>query len=437
MYGPIKVLDLDLGTPITSLSGLEAYPWIRFLVRLHRRPIGYVSLPTENGTCARARIVQAVLEHHSSTLIRHLVREGLIDPVPSNGVSIDALFHLSPPTLSLPTPPPVVTVAVCTRDRTDNLALCLDSLTHLRYPHLDVLVVDNAPSSEATQTLVASRFPKFRYVHEPRPGLDWARNRAIRESTGDLIAFTDDDVVVDSAWVTELVRAFAENDNVMAVTGLVVPYELETDAQILFEDYGGFGKGFERIWYQTDLRTDANIARVHGMAGKFGTGANMAFRRTLFEQIGLFDPALDVGTVTNGGGDIEMFFRIIKEGHTLLYEPSAIVRHRHRRDYASLRRQIVNNGIGFTAYMVRSALYYPNERFAFLRLAWSWIRYWHGRRIIASFRGKESFPRDLIMGEFWGSLIGLTRYHQARQTASRLQQTGELQTSSGSRWRTA
>ena len=92
---------------------------------------------------------------------------------------------------------PLVTVAVCTRDRTDDLARCLDSLSCLDYPALEVLVVDNAPSSNATERLVRTRYPNWRYVCEPRPGLNWARNRAIIESSGEIIAYTDDDVVVD------------------------------------------------------------------------------------------------------------------------------------------------------------------------------------------------------------------------------------------------
>lgn len=433
MHPPIKVMDVELSRPVETLTGLEAYPRVKLLVRIHGIPIGYVSLITENGTCPRGMIVNAVLEQHRTTIIRQVVRRGLMNPVSGDGLSLDALLKQTWPGLLLPHIPPLVTVAVCTRDRTDNLACCLDSLTQVNYPRLDVLVIDNAPSTEATCTLMANRFPQFRYVCESRPGLDWARNRAIAESIGNIVAFTDDDVVVDAEWVAALARAFTEDESVMAVTGLVVPFELETDAQILFEDYGGFGKGFERTWFQTDHRVDRNIAMMHGWAGKFGTGANMAFRRKLFDQIGLFDPALDVGTVTNGGGDIEMFFRVLKEGHTLLYEPAAIVRHRHRRDYASLRRQIVNNGIGFTSYMVRSALHYPNERLAFLRLAWVWLRIWHWHRVIASFRGKDFFPRDLILGELRGGFIGLTRHFQARRTAAQLQQTATTSSASSAR----
>ena len=154
---------------------------------------------------------------------------------------------------------PLVTVAVCTRDRTAQLAGCLDSLGRLDYPALDVLVVDNAPSDPATARLVGERYPQVRYVCEPRPGLNWARNRAIAEARGEIIAYTDDDVVVDPGWVRALAHVFAQHPEVMAVTGLVVPYELETEAQMFFERYGGFGRGFERKWYPVDRQSSGQL----------------------------------------------------------------------------------------------------------------------------------------------------------------------------------
>ena len=131
-----------------------------------------------------------------------------------------------------------------------------------------------------------------------------------------IIAFTDDDVSVDAGWVEAIGRLFAGEPDVDAVTGLVVPDETDVEAQRLFEEYGGFSRGFDRRYERVDTVSCERAARRHGGAGRFGTGANMAFRRRVFERIGLFDPALDVGTPTNGGGDLEMFFRVLKEGGT-------------------------------------------------------------------------------------------------------------------------
>ena len=105
---------------------------------------------------------------------------------------------------------PTLSVVICTRDRPELLARCLDSLTPALDPADDVLVVDNAPSSQATQRLVQSRPPNrppIRYVLEPRPGLDIARNRGIRESKGALVVYCDDDVIVEASWLRRLKAA--------------------------------------------------------------------------------------------------------------------------------------------------------------------------------------------------------------------------------------
>jgi hypothetical protein len=248
--------------------------------------------------------------------------------------------------------------------------------------------------------------------------LDWARNRAVNEARGEIIAFTDDDVVVDPGWVSALAAVFAEEPEVMAVTGLVWPLELATETQVLFERYGGFGRGFRRRWFWADPATPFPPAWLG--TGQFGTGANMAFRRQVFQHVGLFDPALDVGTLTNGVGDLEMFFRILKAGHPLVYEPAALVRHRHRRDYQDLRYQLANNGVGLYSYLVRTALAFPDLQLAIPRFGLRWFFRWSVRRWLISWILPTRFPRDLIVAELIGSVKGLPRYPKARTIAATL-----------------
>ena len=80
------------------------------------------------------------------------------------------------------------------------------------------------------------------YVVEPRPGLSWARNRAIDEADTEVIAWVDDDEECDPWWVSELSRGFVEHPESDAVSGMVVPAELATPAQWWFEAYGGHSK---------------------------------------------------------------------------------------------------------------------------------------------------------------------------------------------------
>jgi GT2 family glycosyltransferase len=304
-----------------------------------------------------------------------------------------------------------VTVAVCTRDRPQDLACCLEALGALRYPALELLVVDNAPATGDTEHLVLAR-PGVRYVREARPGLDWARNRAIAEATGDILAFTDDDVVVEPGWVAALAAVFRDDPRVAAVTGLVLPLELETPAQRLFEDYRSFGRGGARIRAEMAPGTGSVAAR-YGATGSFGTGANMAFRRRLFDELGGFDPCLGAGMPTRGGDDLDMLFRVLKAGHALVYEPTAVVRHRHRRPMGALVGQIRDHGISFSSYVVRSAACYPDERWAFARL-WVW---WLSKicyRLVRPRSAPAGPMRRLAMAELEGLLRGLGRYRRAR-----------------------
>ena len=126
-----------------------------------------------------------------------------------------------------------------------------------------------------------------------------------------------------------------------------------------------------------------------------------------------------MGTPSRGGGDLEMFFRVLKEGHALVYEPRAIVRHRHRRTLDELQRQIADHGISFSAYIVRSMLAYPDERLAFARLA-CW---WYAKtafRILVPKAAPAGRLRALGLAELRGCLVGLGRYPAARRAADRL-----------------
>lgn len=400
----MKLICADLEAPLPAIPACDVgQQWV--LVRLHGHPIGMV-VPPKSG-CAPGELLRLIRDQHGWAIATHLAGDHLAH-LPS--LSAACPRRRTDATLS-------VTVAVCTRDRAAKLAECLDALAAIEYPAelLDILIVDNAPSDDSTRELVA-RYRSMRYVREPRPGLDWARNRAVREARGEIVAFTDDDVSVDRGWVRTLAAAFAEEPHAMCVTGLVLPDEIDTDAQLLFEKYGGFGRGFRREVYRVAGGNGA--ARRYGGTGRFGTGANMAFRRVFFDREGLFDPALDVGTPSNGGGDLEMFFRVLKAGHALVYEPAAMVRHRHRRDYADLRRQIENNGIGFYAYLVRTAQAHPEERAAILRLGLWWLWWWNARRLLRALVRPRAFPIDLILAEFKGSFIGLRRYAAARRHAA-------------------
>jgi GT2 family glycosyltransferase/SAM-dependent methyltransferase len=238
-----------------------------------------------------------------------------------------------------------VTLAICTRDRPEALCRCLRSIAEAVEVPDEVIVVDNAPNVATTREAL-SGYPAFRYLPEPRPGVSAARNAAVREATSDLVAFVDDDVVVHPRWLAPLRRAFADPD-VMAATGLVLPAELETEAQVAFEtNHGAPSPRLKRERYDMSFLR-ATVA--HGMpVWQIGAGANMAVRRAAFELVGDFDERLGAGAA-GGSEDSEFWYRLIAEGWTCRYESDSVVFHHHCRESDALARQIHDHMRGHVA----------------------------------------------------------------------------------------
>lgn len=305
-----------------------------------------------------------------------------------------------------------VTVVVCTRDRPHLLAGCLAALARQERTPDEVLVVDNASVGDETRQVAEGR--GARWVVEPRVGLDRARNRGLDEARTELVAFTDDDARPEPAWLAALLAPFASPD-VHAVTGLVLPAELRTPAQLLFEEaYGGMGKGMRLRVHSERMR------RSHVRPERVGVGCNMAFRRNVLRELGGFDPALDVGTRTGGGGDLDVFERCLERTAAVVYVPGAVVRHLHRAEMAGLRRQLFDNGRGYGAMLAAAYLRGDGvRRRAVLRRGASWLVRWQAARLAWSLAGREELPTRLVAAEVAGAPLGPLLYLAERQAARR------------------
>ncbi|MFI1577022.1 glycosyltransferase family 2 protein [Embleya sp. NPDC020630] len=269
---------------------------------------------------------------------------------------------------------PRVSVIVATRERPELLAACLRTLLWQTYPDIELIVVDNAPTTNRTASVVRGGCAGLvRYVREPRPGLALAHNRGIAVATGELLAFTDDDVLADPGWVAALVAGFARAGRPACVTGLILPAELRTPAQLMLHHHGGFAKGFEPILY--DPQAPPADPLFPFAAGRFGSGANMAFRADVLRAMGGFDPATGAGTPACGGDDLLAFFRTIVRGHRIGYEPGALIWHRHRADRAAVAAQVRGYGTGLGAYLTAAVLREPRTLGALARRAPDGIRY--------------------------------------------------------------
>ena len=419
---PSLVACVELTTELGPLPA-EGFNWAYILVKAKGRPIGWITCPVTNGECAPVEIRRSIASGLSKAALSALLCSRLEKPLLPGSLRRIDLFGSQPVQVS---PQPRVTVAVCTRDRPEDLNRCLDALTRLEYDNFEVIIIDNASVTAATRDLVETRYRNFRYVREERAGLDWARNTALREADGELIAYTDDDVVVDAGWLRSISAAFADGD-VSAVTGLIAPHELRTDSQLHFEAIGGFGRGCIKVWYRVET-AGSNPDVFHLGSGRFGAGANMSFRVKVLRTLGGFDPALDVGSVTQGGGDLDMFFRVLHEGYTLVYEPAALVWHRHRDTPQALQAQLSTWGTAIGAVLTASFLRYRGfrRRIVTFGLIWSWLGYI--APILRNSLGPGRVPRRLRLLPLRRLFQGPWLYHVARNRVRAVDSTFNLPT---------
>ncbi len=227
---------------------------------------------------------------------------------------------------------PLISVVICTYNRCASLKKTLDSFVEQicdKRFDFEIIVVDNN-SEDQTKTSIEAYFSQFntrlRYIFEQAQGVSYARNRGIRESKGDIIAFTDDDCIVKSDWLCNIADAFTKHD-CAAMGGKVIPVFLEdtprwlkgkfTPLGIARHDYGEILK-----FYTTDMFMPI--------------GCNLAIRKNTLIEVGLFNTNIGAGT-PYWGEDGEIVERMLRNGKKILYLPSAIVYHPLR--FENLRRE--------------------------------------------------------------------------------------------------
>jgi glucosyl-dolichyl phosphate glucuronosyltransferase len=218
-----------------------------------------------------------------------------------------------------------VTVVLCTCNRCSSLSTALDSVAAQVLPEAaswEVIVVDNN-STDQTREVVEGycrRYPeRFRYVFEPRQGLSRARNAGIREARGGIIAFIDDDVIAEPNWLNVLTVSLHDGRFAGAGGRIVPPQDFTPPAWLTV---GG----------ETDLLGALlplfDLGEQPGEMKRPPYGANMAFRKDMFDKYGMF--RTDLGRCGNKmlmGEDIEFGSRLMSAGECLRYEPLAVVEH--------------------------------------------------------------------------------------------------------------
>jgi GT2 family glycosyltransferase len=423
------VIECDVAESIPAVRTARSGIQVLVLVRLFSEPIGMLaeSLPADG--LDPASLARIIVRDLGDELAERFAECGLpwTGEIPVSGLTPPGTPRFLATRERVMREGPQITAVICTRDRSAGLAKTLESLSAQQYQRMSVLVVDNAPTDDRTREVVREAqgaYPfDIDYVVEPRPGLSWARNRAIEESSGEVIAWVDDDERCDPWWAAEIARGYVEVPEADAVSGIIVPGELMTENQVLFENYSGVrrGRGFARAVFSP--ATASQQSPLYPLP-PFGAGGNMSFRREALKLIGGFDCALGAGTLTQGGEDTAALSAVLLAGGTVVYQPTAIVHHFHRREYASLRRQLQGYGRGLTAFYLSVVLRRPACVAELVRLSGKSVREefgaGDGQRL-----GEigTDFPRELLRAHTIGLLQGPFAYLAAAVQARRLRRT--------------
>jgi GT2 family glycosyltransferase len=421
---PIAVRSVDLEDRAERLqlpASRSGTPYERLVVFVRRagRPIGWGALPVaadgEVSLAALATLQAPVEEPREEPLevsfapAVHEPREAVAGPAQPR------LRDAAEPAME-----PLISIVVATCANPELVVRCVEAIQSETRGTYEVVVVENRPRGSTVARVLREHFggdERIRYVEEQRPGLACARNAGLRAARGELVAFTDDDVIVDSAWVPAIRGAFAAAPEVACVTGLILPLELETPAQLLIERFAGYGKGFAPRIYSLE-KPPPDQPLFPYTAGYFGSGANMAFRTGFLRDIGGFDPILGTGTPARGGEDLDICIRVLGAGAQLAYEPRAIIWHCHPDTAAHLRRRAFDYGTALGAMVSKHILSGPNRWTIFSRIPQG-IRYYTDPASRKNAARGSAFPRGLARLERVGLLYGPLAYLASRVEARR------------------
>jgi O-antigen biosynthesis protein len=401
--------DLDGFQLPLSRSG-KAYSRLLAFLRREGSPLGWIAVPVSPSGDVSLGALAETLEPFAKAAV------GAGDVLGGS----DGLGALRGNLQPEPATEQMLSVVVATCADAESIICCVEAIQAGATGPYEIIVVENRPAHSTVRGALEERFgddERIRYVEERRPGLACARNAGLYVACGELVAFTDDDVIVDPAWVPAIRAAFAATPEVDCVTGLILPLELETPAQILVERFASYGKGLiPRVYSLDEPPIDQPLFPY--TAGYFVSGANMAFRTAVLRDLGGYDPVLGTGTHARGGEDFDICIRLLHAKGRLAYEPRAIIWHRHPSTHEHLRRRAFDYGAALGAILTKHVITGP-DRWAIVSRARAGIRYYTDPNSRKNAARGPVFPRSLTRLERAGLVYGPVAYLASRFEAWR------------------
>src|SRR5690348_15739387 len=314
---PADWIDIELGEPPTELTLPAAAAdtlKVMALVRLLTQPLGVVALDVsiDRAWPAHSATIWAALRTQINS---HLMADGLVCSGDLESL-VTAQVSASPCVQQRSIgvdDSALITVIVATHERSEALRICLNSVLRQDYPRFEVIVVDSDPHTAGTAKLIATNFyPRVQYVREPRQGTAWAYHRGLQTARGNIVAFVDDDVIVDRWWLSGIAHGFASDPGVGCVTGPTLPAKLDGNAELVIARHGPRSGGFEQRFF--DPGADRGVESLFAFAaGRYSSTLNIACDATLLRGLGGIHRAPESGTFSRGGRNLSAFHRIERE----------------------------------------------------------------------------------------------------------------------------
>ena len=422
-FSPVQMMDVELTEPLPAVpyDGQHQRVWV--LGRLHTEPIGLCVVHLDREGLTPDQLAALLWQEFRAPVTERFAAAGLPPSRPLSGDGLEAdpaAWPFLRRRQAVLATAPFISVIVPTRGRSERRQTWLDSLSRQDYPRFEVVVVDNnAPTSDVSGlSSMPRRATGCRCATSGNhtPGRHGRDNAGMAAASGEIITFCADDGEPDRHWLAGLACGFSRGDDIGCVTGMVLPARLDTPAQVLYEQFGGFRKS--RGFSQAIFSRQGPQSPLYPIP-PFGTGAYMAFRREALERIGGLDVALGPGTPARAGADLLAMTMVLLAGYRIAYEPAALMRHDHRRDLDGLRQQMKGYGIGLTAYYTALLRHRPSVLPELLRLAPTGIGYLRK----ADFR-RTAAPPDLLEGlnrrKRWSMLMGPVAYARGVRRQARV-----------------
>ncbi len=229
----------------------------------------------------------------------------------------------------------MISICINTKNRPQQLLSCLDSINQNKYSDFEIIIIDQGQSISRDIPEILSN-EKIKYFINKHISVGAAKNLAISKARGDIIAFTDDDCLVEKNWLEKINLSFKKNKDIIGLFGQVIPYSSDNNTGKICPS--NFTKKQKRLITKPCLHWK-NV----------GLGNNMAFGKEVFKKSGGFKKWLGPGSIAGAAEDGELTLRILSKGYKILYEPEAIVYHNRWLTKDEYRRQCLSYSCGEVA----------------------------------------------------------------------------------------